>query len=80
MIRIGIFGYGNLGKGVECAVKKNKDMELKAVFTRRDPETVKIMTEGVNVYKEEKLPEMKDEIDVFVRFLCITGSMCMVKL
>ena len=44
MIRIGIFGYGNLGKGVECAVKKNKDMELKAVFTRRDPETVKIMT------------------------------------
>ena len=63
MIRIGIFGYGNLGKGVECAVKKNKDMELKAVFTRRDPETVKIMTEGVSVYKEEKLPEMKDEID-----------------
>ena len=66
MIRIGIFGYGNLGKGVECAVKKNKDMELKAVFTRRDPETVKIMTEGVNVYKEEKLPEMKDEIDVLI--------------
>ena len=66
MIRIGIFGYGNLGKGVECAVKKNKDMELKAVFTRRDPETVKIMTEGVSVYKEEKLPEMKDEIDVLI--------------
>ena len=66
MIRIGIFGYGNLGKGVECAVKKNKDMELKAVFTRRDPETVKVMTEGVNVYKEEKLPEMKDEIDVLI--------------
>ena len=66
MIRIGIFGYGNLGKGVECAVKKNKDMELKAVFTRRDPETVKVMTEGVRVYKEEKLPEMKDEIDVLI--------------
>lgn len=66
MIRIGIFGYGNLGKGVECAVKKNKDMELKAVFTRRDPETVKVMTEGVSVYKEEKLPEMKDEIDVLI--------------
>lgn len=66
MIRIGIFGYGNLGKGVECAVKKNKDMELKAVFTRRDPETVKIMTEGVSVYKEEELLNMKDEIDVLI--------------
>ena len=40
-IRIGIFGYGNIGKGIECAVKQNPDMELAAVFTRRDPATVK---------------------------------------
>ena len=44
-IRIGIMGYGNLGRGVECAVKHNPDLELAAVFTRRDPETVKILTE-----------------------------------
>ena len=39
-IRIGILGYGNLGKGVESAIRQNPDMELKAVFTRRDPESV----------------------------------------
>lgn len=66
MIRIGIFGYGNLGKGVECAVKKNKDMELVAVFTRRDPASVKVATEGVKVYKEDELQNMKDDIDVLV--------------
>ena len=44
-IRIGILGYGNLGRGVECAIKHNPDTELVAVFTRRDPETVKILTE-----------------------------------
>ena len=49
-IKIGILGYGNLGKGVECAIRQNEDMELAAVFTRRDPATVKILTEGVNVY------------------------------
>lgn len=43
-IRIGILGYGNLGRGVECALKQNPDMELKAVFTRRAPETVEILT------------------------------------
>ena len=66
MIRVGIFGYGNLGKGVECAVNKNKDMELVGVFTRRDPSTVKVMTEGVKVYKEEALAQMKDQIDVLI--------------
>ena len=66
MIRIGIFGYGNLGKGVECAVKKNKDMELVAVFTRRNPASVKVATEGVKVYKEDELQNMKDDIDVLV--------------
>lgn len=66
MIRIGIFGYGNLGKGVECAVAKNKDMELTAVFTRRDPQSVHVMTEGVKVYPEEALKTMQDQIDVLI--------------
>ena len=48
-IKIGILGYGNLGKGVECAIRQNEDMELAAVFTRRDPVTVKILTEGAAV-------------------------------
>lgn len=65
-IRIGIMGYGNLGRGIECAVKQNDDMELVAVFTRRDPETVKVMTEGVKVYKAEDAATMKDEIDVLI--------------
>ena len=47
-IRVGILGYGNLGRGVECAVKHNPDMELKAVFTRRDPSNVKILTKIKN--------------------------------
>lgn len=44
-IRIGIMGYGNLGKGIECAIKQNDDMELVAVFTRRQPETLSVLTE-----------------------------------
>ena len=66
MIRIGILGYGNLGKGIECAIKQNDDMELAAVFTRRDPATVKIQTEGVPVYKTEDAVNHKDEIDVLI--------------
>lgn len=66
MIRVAIFGYGNLGKGVECAISKNKDMELVGVFTRRDPSTVTILTEGVKVYKEDEILSMKDSIDVLV--------------
>jgi diaminopimelate dehydrogenase len=65
-IRIGILGYGNLGRGVECAVKQNPDMELKAVFTRRDPETVKILTESAKVYRAEEAENLKDEIDVLI--------------
>ena len=61
MIKVGIFGYGNLGKGVECAIAKNKDMELVGVFTRRDPASVKVATEGVNVYHEDALKDMKDQ-------------------
>lgn len=65
-IRIGIMGYGNLGKGIECAIKQNPDMELKAVFTRRDPAGVKILTEGVKVYPAAEAAGMKDEIDVMI--------------
>lgn len=65
-IRIGILGYGNLGRGVECAVKNNPDMELVAVFTRRNPDTVKILTENVPVYSVEEAPSKKDDIDVLI--------------
>ena len=66
MIKIGILGYGNLGKGVESAICQNPDMELKAVFTRRNPEDLKIRMENVPVLSDSKLPEMKDEIDVLI--------------
>lgn len=65
-IRIGIYGYGNLGKGIENAVRQNPDMELAAVFTRRDPETLKIATAGVPVVKADKVSEYKDKIDVMI--------------
>lgn len=65
-IRVGIYGYGNLGRGVECAIRQNDDMELAAVFTRRDPSTVKILTEGVSVYHADKAAEMTDKIDVMI--------------
>ena len=66
MIRIGIFGYGNLGRGVESAIRQNSDMELAAVFTRRAPESVKLRTEGVPVYHADKAAEMADKIDVMI--------------
>ena len=66
MIRIGIYGYGNLGRGVENAIKQNKDMELVAVFSRRDPATVKINTPGVTVYRTEDAEKMTDKIDVMI--------------
>ena len=65
-IRIGILGYGNLGRGVECAIRQNPDMELAAVFTRRDPKTVSIQTEGVPVCKIEEAFHWKDKIDVLI--------------
>ncbi|MBQ4109964.1 MAG: diaminopimelate dehydrogenase [Clostridia bacterium] len=65
-IRIGILGYGNLGRGIECAVKQASDMELKAVFTRRDPSTVKILSDNVKVYHVDEAVKMKDEIDVMI--------------
>lgn len=66
MIRVGILGYGNLGKGIESAITQNPDMELKAVFTRRNPEGVSIRTANVPVLHADKLLEMTDEIDVLV--------------
>ena len=65
-IRIGILGYGNLGRGVECAIKHNPDLELKAVFTRRDPASVKILTETAMVYHVDEAVKMKDDIDVMI--------------
>ena len=65
-IRIGILGYGNLGRGVECAIKQNDDMSLAAVFTRRDPEAVNILTEGVPVCRIEDADKWKDKIDVLI--------------
>lgn len=65
-IKIGIVGYGNIGRGVEQSVKRNDDMELKAVFTRRDPASVKIQTEGAEVKHFDDMEAMKDEIDVMI--------------
>ncbi|MBS4961144.1 MAG: diaminopimelate dehydrogenase [Clostridiales bacterium] len=65
-IRIGILGYGNLGRGIECALKQNADMELAAVFTRRDPKTVSILTQDVPVYHVSEIESKKDMIDVLM--------------
>ena len=67
MIRIGIMGYGNLGRGIECAIKQNDDLELVAVFTRRDPATVSILTEGAAVCNVKDVEDWKDKIDVLWR-------------
>ncbi|MDD6733182.1 MAG: diaminopimelate dehydrogenase [Lachnospiraceae bacterium] len=65
-IRIGILGYGNLGKGVECAVKQNEDMELVAVFTRRNPKDLSILTENAQVVSVEEIENWKGKIDVLI--------------
>ena len=64
--RIGIFGYGNLGRGVESAIRQNDDMELVAVFTRRAPEQLKIGTEGAAVCSAIDVEKYKDKIDVMI--------------
>ncbi|MCQ2541398.1 MAG: diaminopimelate dehydrogenase [Lachnospiraceae bacterium] len=66
MTRIGIVGYGNLGKGVEAAISKANDMELKAVFTRRNPDNVNIKTPNVNVYSLDDAANYKNDIDVMI--------------
>lgn len=65
-IRIGIVGYGNIGRGVECAVLQNPDMELKAVFTRRDPENVSILTDTAQVCRVDDIIKWQGELDVVI--------------
>ncbi|MDE6903912.1 MAG: diaminopimelate dehydrogenase [Lachnospiraceae bacterium] len=64
--RVGILGYGNLGRGVECAIKQNPDLELLAVFTRRNPEDVKILTETAKVCPVSEVKDWKDKLDVMI--------------
>ena len=64
-MKIAILGYGNLGKGIECAIAQNDDCELVGVYTRRDPKTVKIQS-GAPVYHVDELLNKKDEIDVLI--------------
>ena len=66
MIRIGIVGYGNLGKGLECAIAQNEDLSLFGVFTRRDPASLRIITESAGVYSVDDILKYKEEIDVLV--------------
>lgn len=66
MIKVGILGYGNLGRGVECAVRNSEDMELVAVFTRRNPSSVKLLTEGVPVVEIGKVLDWNEKIDVMI--------------
>lgn len=65
-MKIGILGYGNLGRGIESAVRQNDDMELVCIFTRRDPSSVKPATEGVTVYSVNDIAKMQGKIDVLV--------------
>ena len=67
-IRIGIVGYGNIGRGVELAIRRNEDMELAAVVTRRNPETVNVLTEGVKKVRLDDVLSLKGE--VYVMILC----------
>ncbi len=64
-MKIGIYGYGNLGRGVELAIRQNPDMELVGVFTRRDPAAVKTLT-GAPVYAAENAPDFESRIDVMI--------------
>ena len=66
MIRIGIVGYGNIGRGVELAIERNEDMKLVAVVTRRNPEDVKVLTEDVKKVHFDDILTLKDEVDVMI--------------
>lgn len=65
-IRVGIMGYGNLGRGAELAIRQNEDMELAAFFTRRDPKTLKTLSPEVPVYHVDEAAAHKDEVDVLI--------------
>ena len=64
-MRIGIYGYGNLGRGVELAIRQNPDAELAGIFSRRDPATVKTLT-GAPVYSAADVKQFADKIDVMI--------------
>lgn len=66
MIRIGICGYGNLGKGVESAIRQNADMELVGIFTRREPKSIQPQTPGVGVYSMAEMKRFSHDIDVMI--------------
>ena len=66
MIKIGIVGYGNLGRGVECAIRQNPDMELQAVFTRRNPDSLKILTPNVPVVHMDHILSWKGKVDALI--------------
>ncbi len=65
-IRVGIYGYGNLGRGIESAIRQNADMELVAFFTRREPSSLKPRSEGVPIYSASDIEKFADEIDVLI--------------
>ncbi|MBE1554446.1 diaminopimelate dehydrogenase [Sporosarcina limicola] len=65
-IRVGIAGYGNLGRGVESAIAQNEDMELVGVFTRRNPEDVHLLSANVSTYKMDDITNYTDKIDVLI--------------
>ena len=65
-MKIAIYGYGNLGRGVELAAGQNPDAELVGIFTRRDPESISTAVDGTAVYSVDRLNEFKDEIDVLI--------------
>lgn len=64
--RIGILGYGNLGKGVELAARQNDDIELVAIFSRRDPSTITPLTAGVPVFSVDDIEAHTNDVDVLV--------------
>ena len=65
-IRVGVLGYGNLGRGVILSLRQNPDMELVALFTRRDPKTVQNPMAGVPMYQADRILEFRDQIDVLI--------------
>ena len=65
-MKVGILGYGNLGRGIECAIKQNDDMDLVAVFTRRNPAIVKLLTKDVPVYSVNEVEKMQGKLDVLI--------------
>ncbi len=71
MIRIGILGYGNIGRGIEAAVAAAPDMELAAIFTRRDPASVAVKTPGAPVVNVADLEAWTDKVDVMLSLIHI---------